>query len=104
MAGRLDGRSACTTHPVLLSRHLLSRSSKTRWIARRERAFRVWQRVTDEESRLGLDFERSHSNSQRFRTEVGATIPTQSRSVTVEGLDILELRGGKITRNEVYFD
>lgn len=27
-----------------------------------------------------------------------------SSSVTIEGLDIVELRGDKITRNEVYFD
>jgi hypothetical protein len=33
-----------------------------------------------------------------------ATIPTPSASVTIEGLDILELHGDKITRNEVYFD
>jgi len=33
-----------------------------------------------------------------------ATIPTNSTSVIVEGLDILELRGDKIVRNEVYFD
>ena len=33
-----------------------------------------------------------------------ATIPRESSTVTIEGLDILELRDGKITRNEVYFD
>ena len=33
-----------------------------------------------------------------------ATIPVQSYSATIEGLDILELREDKITRNEVYFD
>jgi hypothetical protein len=33
-----------------------------------------------------------------------ATIPVQSCSATIEGLDILELREDKITRNEVYFD
>ena len=33
-----------------------------------------------------------------------ATIPTPASSITIEGLDILELRGDKITRNEVYFD
>jgi predicted SnoaL-like aldol condensation-catalyzing enzyme len=33
-----------------------------------------------------------------------ATIPQASSVVTVAGLDILEIREGKITRNEVYFD
>ena len=33
-----------------------------------------------------------------------ATIPTNSTSVIIEGLDILEFRDDKITRNEVYFD
>lgn len=33
-----------------------------------------------------------------------ANIPTESSLVTVEGLDIVELQGMKITRNEVYFD
>jgi steroid delta-isomerase-like uncharacterized protein len=33
-----------------------------------------------------------------------ATIPTDSSSVSVEGLDIVELRDETITRNEVYFD
>ena len=33
-----------------------------------------------------------------------ATIPVQSCSATIEGLDILELSEDKITRNEVYFD
>ena len=33
-----------------------------------------------------------------------ATIPTESSSMTVDGVDIIELRGDKITRNEVYFD
>jgi hypothetical protein len=33
-----------------------------------------------------------------------ATIPVQSCSATIEGLDILELREDKIVRNEVYFD
>jgi hypothetical protein len=33
-----------------------------------------------------------------------AAIPIASRTVTVEGLDIVELRGEQIVRNEVYFD
>jgi hypothetical protein len=42
--------------------------------------------------------------AEGFVLKWNATIPSQSFSVTVEGLDILELREGKITRNEVYFD
>jgi hypothetical protein len=33
-----------------------------------------------------------------------ATIPTERGEVVEEGLDLVELRDGKITRNEVYFD
>ncbi|MHA1508758.1 MAG: nuclear transport factor 2 family protein [Promethearchaeota archaeon] len=33
-----------------------------------------------------------------------ATIPVKSEEITVQGMDILELEGDKIIRNEVYFD
>ena len=33
-----------------------------------------------------------------------ATIPASGAAVIEEGLDIVEIREGKITRNEVYFD
>lgn len=33
-----------------------------------------------------------------------ARIPTDGRTVEVEGVDLLELSGGKIVRNEVFFD
>lgn len=33
-----------------------------------------------------------------------ATIPTQGSTIVEEGLDLVEIRDGKITRNEVYFD
>ena len=39
-----------------------------------------------------------------FVLKWSATIPRDSSAVTIEGLDILELRDGKIYRNEVYFD
>lgn len=39
-----------------------------------------------------------------FVLKWAATVPVNSGSVVVEGLDIVELRGDKITRNEVYFD
>lgn len=39
-----------------------------------------------------------------FVLKWAATIPTASASVTVEGLDVLELSDDRITRNEVYFD
>jgi len=45
-----------------------------------------------------------------FPTEEGctlkwhATIPVGEASVEEDGVDIVEIRGGKITRNEVYFD
>lgn len=33
-----------------------------------------------------------------------ATIPTPVQTVVEEGLDLVEIRNGQITRNEVYFD
>ena len=45
-----------------------------------------------------------------FNTEKGftlkwkATVPVKSTMLTLHGLDIVEMRGGRIARNEVYFD
>ncbi len=47
---------------------------------------------------------------ETFNTEKGftlkwkATIPVKDTLLTIQGLDIVEMRGRQISRNEVYFD
>lgn len=43
-------------------------------------------------------------NSSGFTLKWEATIPAQGQDITETGLDIVEIKEGKITRNEVYFD
>ncbi len=42
--------------------------------------------------------------AEGFTGKWKATIPAGSKTVVEYGLDIVEVRDGKITRNEVYFD
>ena len=46
----------------------------------------------------------AHQTPQGFTLKWHARIPTPSGTVEEDGLDIVELADGRITRNEVYFD
>ncbi|MHA1479227.1 MAG: nuclear transport factor 2 family protein [Promethearchaeota archaeon] len=46
----------------------------------------------------------AYSTEKGFILKWRATIPIKSEEITVFGMDILELKGDKIIRNEVYFD
>jgi len=45
-----------------------------------------------------------YPTSNGFVLKWNAEIPIQNENINTVGMDILELNGGKITRNEVYFD
>lgn len=45
-----------------------------------------------------------HPTPKGFTLKWHAVIPAGGGSVEEDGLDIVEIAGGKITRNEVYFD
>jgi steroid delta-isomerase-like uncharacterized protein len=39
-----------------------------------------------------------------FTLKWEAQVPVEGKALTLHGLDIVEIEGGRITRNEVYFD
>lgn len=45
-----------------------------------------------------------HGEGERFFLKWRATIPVEGKPIVETGLDLIEIRGQKISRNEVYFD